>query len=173
MSAWTTRAALGAALLAAAGCQKNETTARGTAVLDWKWAGAPEAGPRVIKDVTVHARPDHKGAVKIALHVEAAPVVVGGASAAGAHRTAPVAVRATLAQNTDFTIQAACPERPALRLPSLVDGTLVTPEPMLLGCSVRLRYEDPFNDLSYTVSLEVSGDGSVQPSLANGWVALE
>jgi hypothetical protein len=166
-----THAALCAALLAAAGCQKNETTPRGTAVLDWKWTGVREAGPRVIKDVTVHAKPDHKGAVKIALHIEAAPVELGGGAAG--RRTAPVVVRGTIAQNTDFTIQGGCVERPIVRLPSIVDGRPVTPEEMLLGCSLRLRYEDRFNDLAYSISLEVSGDGTVKPSLENGWVALE
>jgi hypothetical protein len=172
MSARIKGAALGAILIAAAGCQKNVTTPRETVVLDWTWKGVRETGPRVIKDMTVHARPDHKGAVKVALHVEAAPVDAGGAAATSRH-TAPVAFRASLAQNTDFTIQARCDERPNLRLPTIVDGKPVTPEAMLLDCSLRLHYEDTFNDLSYLLHLEVSGDGSVQPSLANGWVGLE
>ncbi len=166
--------------LAAAACQKNETTPRGTELLSWSAAqasrksvaAAKEVGPRVIKDMTVHMRPDHKGAVKIALHVEAAPIeLVEGATTA--RRTAPLAVRGTLAQNADWTLTANCGDGPNLRLPTMVAGSPVTPEDMLLGCHVYMKYLDTFNDLTFAVSLEISGDGTVKPSMLSGTVSLE
>lgn len=174
------RAVLLCLLLAAAGCQKNEPTPRGTELLSWtsarasrrSVAAAKEVGPRTVKDVNILVKPERKGALRLAVHVESAPIeLVEGDKTF--RRTAPLAIQAKVTQNPDWTLQARCGEGPHHRLPTMVDGTPVTPETMALPCSVNLHYADSFNDLTYSVAIEVDGDGTVTPRMAAGAAMLE
>src|SRR5262249_35787598 len=135
-------------LLAAAGCQKNETTPRGTELFSWtsaratrrSVAAAQEIGPRTIKDVILHVRPDHKGAVRVALHVEVGPIELSEGDTTS-RRTAPLIIRGKLVQNADWSLLSSCGEGPHLRLPMMVAGSLVTPEEMVIGCTMHMKYE--------------------------------
>ena len=161
-------------LLVGAACQKNAGTPPGTEILRWdaskatrrSVATAAEIGPRATKDMTFRARPERKGTATFAVHVETAPIEVdeGGKRS---RQTAPVAVRVTVERNADWTLQARCADGPNYRMPSAAGAT---PEEMVLSCDVSMVYQDTFNDVTYLLTLEIAGDGSVHPSLPDGWI---
>ena len=150
-----------ALLAAAAGCQKNVSTPPGTEIVRWEAAAAPALGPRVEKDVRIHARPERKGQAVFAVHVETGPVEAdeGGAKV---RRAAPLAVRVSVERNGDWTFDGRCEDAkgPAAAGPSVV-------------CTVRMRYEDSFNEVSSRLELQVGGDGSVHATVPGGSATFE
>jgi hypothetical protein len=151
-------------LLAASGCQKNEGTPRGAEIFRWDAASASraggaapkEVGPRVVKDSKIAVKPDHKGPVTIAVHVETGTIEIT-ARGAPAQRKAPLSIRATVDANDDWTLTGQCAERAET----------------IVACDVSMRYANSFNDLTFPLNLEVSGDGSIYTLFQNGSVKVE
>jgi hypothetical protein len=171
------RTALPLALILAAGCQKNESTPPGTAILDWQRAqstlpsavSATERGSRSIKDHTVLVRPKQKGPVTLSLHVETASLDMEEDGAKIMAPT-PVAVRITAEKNQDWTLKTQCGSM-AHRPPSYV--AVVPSRDIVLTCTVILDYKDTFNQLNHGLILEIGGDDSVQTTFEGGTVTVD
>jgi hypothetical protein len=167
-------------LVAAAGCKKSTTTPAGAEIVRWDAAHATrrsvavarELGPRVQKDAKIVAHPERKGMATITLHLETAPLEVVEDGKASRH-DAPVAVRAVVEANADWTLAGKCWDGPHYQLPSVVSGTLTTPGAMVLTCDVSMKYQDALNDLHESLAIEVKGDGTVTAALAGGTASVE
>jgi hypothetical protein len=168
-------------LLAALGCKKKSlTTPAGTEILGWDAARATrrsvalarELEARKARDMKVVARPERKGPVTIALHVETAPLelVEGGKTL---RRGVPVVVRATVEANADWTLTGKCWDGPEDTLPTRVDGKVVPSDVLRLTCRIRMTYQDTRNEIDAPLILEVRGDGTTTASLPEGAASIE
>ncbi len=169
-----------AAVLGLLGCQKNAPTPKGTQVLSWERSqssrpeivGATESGPRKITDQKVGATPDAMGPVRLDVHLETARLafVSGGEKV---EHTVPVALTVKVDDNKEWTASGSCTSGPHFRMGSIEsNGKMKSPEAMLLQCTVKLYYKSSSKDLTYGVSLELSGDGAVAASMAAGKAEL-
>lgn len=163
-------------LVTSMGCRNKDATPSGTQLVSWdrsqssrkSMPGAKVLGTPTSKDVMLHAEPSIGGKAMFALHLETVDVelVEDGTTYV---RSAPVVVRIKVADSGGYATTAKC-DGPNYYMPSAsADGGLETPKPMLLDCSINMVK----GGSNAIVSMQINGEGKIEPALMGGKVELK
>ncbi len=162
------------------GCNatKNPVTATGTELFSWD--NTKSSRPGVVKAVVgAHTTKDYvvmdarEGAppITVDVHVEVAPIDFEEAGHP-VHQTSPVAIRATVKDNTGWELAGKCDDGPNYQMPSVnADGGLDTPLGMRQDCMIsEHRTAGTVLKSTWAVgfTLDFYGDGKVVPFPAEG-----
>jgi hypothetical protein len=151
-------------VLLACNATQNPVTSNGTSLFEWDYTKATRTGfakatvgARTPKDFVVDVKPKDTPPFQLDVHVDFAPVDFeeGGKVV---HHTAPVAIKASVKDNTGWKLTGSCQEGPNYQM----DASLA----MLQDCNIgEHRIAGTVLKSSWDIgfTLDIYGDGTIKP----------